>query len=135
MKTYKTFKQKSLIGVKDKLDGSIVIPANYKTIEIYLDKYFDCELESKRLIVDTKNKVLFDFENPKRLNQILVDGKLYIIISVEENEVENTLSYYCKIFTGTVMEHKVYCKITIEGDKVKKQYLKESEMESILHPF
>lgn len=135
MNTHKKFKQQSLVGVKNKNDGSIVIPAIYKTIEIYLDRYFDCESENGRVVLNTKNKVLFGFENPQKFNQILVDGKLYTIITVEENEVENILSYYGKICTGTVMEHKVYCKISIDGNKVKKQYLKESEMDEILHPF
>ncbi len=135
MKKYKIFKQKSLIGVKNKLDGSIVIPANYKAIEIFLDKYFDCESECGRLILNTKNEVLFNFENFQRLNQIHVNGEFYEIICVEENEVENVLSYFCKSQNGKVLEHKEYCKINIDGNKMKKEYLKESDMNEILHPF
>ena len=127
MKTHKLKRQHGLVGVIDKINGQEIIPAKYNSIEILLDKYFDCKSETGRVVLNTRNKVLFDFDCNQLPNHFSVEGNIYKILCTEQNG--DSLIYYGESPDKETSEEMDVLKIIICGNKLERAYCKRAEVE------
>ncbi len=127
MKTHKLKRQHGLVGVIDKINGQEIIPAKYNSIEILLDKYFDCKSETGRAVLNTRNTVLFNFDSNQLDNHFSLQGNTYKIFCTEQNG--NSLIYYGENTDNETSEEMNVLKIIISGNKLERAYCKRAEVE------
>ena len=127
MRKYKLKWQHGLVGVIDQTNDKEIIPVEYDSIEILLDKYFDCKSDTGRVLLNTRNKVLFNFDCNQLPNHFLVEGNIYKIFCTEQNG--NTLIYYGESSDKETSEEMDVLKIIISGNKLERAYCKRAEVE------